>query len=99
MVLEELRRGAVRLHILHHAAEGEIHGAWMADELARHGHRISPGTLYPALHRMEEAGMLTSSRRVFDGKMRRFYRATAKGRRELVVAREVLAELVDEVLG
>jgi len=99
MVLEELRRGAVHLHILHHAAEGEIHGAWMADELARHGHRISPGTLYPALHRMEEAGMLTSSRRVFDGKMRRFYRATAKGRRELVVARGVLAELVDEVLG
>jgi len=99
MVLEELRRGAVRLHILHHAAEGEIHGAWTADELARHGHRISPGTLYPALHRMEEAGLLTSTRRVIDGKMRRLYRATAKGRRELIVAREVLAELVDEVLG
>jgi DNA-binding PadR family transcriptional regulator len=99
MVLEELRRGAVRLHILHHAADGEIHGAWMADELARHGHRISPGTLYPALHRMEEAGLLTSTRRVVDGKMRRLYRATKKGRRELTSARRVLTELVDEVLG
>jgi DNA-binding PadR family transcriptional regulator len=99
MVLEELRRGAVRLHILHHAAEGEIHGAWMANELARHGHRISPGTLYPALHRMEEAGLLTSARRVVDGKMRRLYRATKKGRRELTSARRVLTELVDEVLG
>jgi len=98
MVLDELRRGAVRLHILHHAAQGEIHGAWMADELARHGHRISPGTLYPALHRMEEVGLLTSTRRVVDGKMRRLYRATNKGRRELTAARRVLAELVDEVL-
>jgi len=98
MVLDELRRGAVRLHILHHAAEGEIHGAWMADELARHGHRISPGTLYPALHRMEEVGLLTSTRRVVDGKMRRLYRATNKGLRELTAARRVLAELVDEVL-
>jgi len=98
MVLDELRRGAVRLHILHHAAEGEIHGAWMADELARHGHRISPGTLYPALHRMEESGLLTSTRRVVDGKMRRLYRATSKGRRELTAARRVLAELVGEVL-
>ena len=97
-MLDDLRRGAVRLHILHHAAQGEIHGAWMADELARHGHRISPGTLYPALHRMEEVGLLTSTRRVVDGKMRRLYRATAKGRRELTAARRVLAELVDEVL-
>ena len=99
MVLDELRRGAVRLHILHHATQGEIHGAWMADELARHGHGISPGTLYPALHRMEEVGLLTSTRRVVEGKMRRLYRATAKGRRELAAARGVLAELADEVLG
>ena len=27
-------RGAVQLHILHHAAEGEIYGAWMSAELA-----------------------------------------------------------------
>jgi len=99
MVLEELRRGAVRIHILHHAAEGEIHGAWMAAELSRHGHRISPGTLYPALHRMEEAGLLISRRRTAAGKQRRFYRATPEGRRALAEARRVLAELVGEVLG
>lgn len=99
MVVDELRRGAVRLHILHHAAEGEVHGAWMAEELARHGHRISPGTLYPALHRMEEAGLLVSEERVVEGRMRRLYRATAEGRRELATARRILAELADEVLG
>ncbi|MCZ1004132.1 helix-turn-helix transcriptional regulator [Streptomyces mirabilis] len=51
--MREFRRGAVRLPILHHAAEEEIHGAWMTGELARHGCQISPGTLYPTLHRME----------------------------------------------
>ncbi|MER6308661.1 hypothetical protein [Streptomyces sp. NPDC001657] len=42
--MREFQRDAVRLHIRHHAAEEEIHGAWMTEELARHGHRISPGT-------------------------------------------------------
>jgi DNA-binding PadR family transcriptional regulator len=45
--VREFQRGAVRPHILHHAAKEEIHGAWMTQELARHGYRISPGTLYP----------------------------------------------------
>ncbi|MGH9296016.1 MAG: PadR family transcriptional regulator, partial [Acidimicrobiales bacterium] len=42
--MRELLRGAIRLHVLHHAAEGEINGAWMAEELTRHGYKISPGT-------------------------------------------------------
>ena len=53
-------RGAVQLHVLHHAAEEEIDGAWMSRELAHHGHQISAGTLYPTLHRMEEEGLLIS---------------------------------------
>lgn len=59
--MREFQRGAVRLHILHHAAEEEIHGAWMTVELARHGYQISPGTLYPTLHRLEADGLLVSS--------------------------------------
>lgn len=47
VVMRELLRGAIRLHILHHADLDEVHGAWMAEELAHHGYRISPGTLYP----------------------------------------------------
>src|SRR5262245_66609095 len=58
--VREFQRGAIRVHILHHAAEGEIHGAWMSVELARHGYRISPGTLYPTLHGIEADGLLTS---------------------------------------
>jgi len=41
----DLFSGLIRLHVLHHAAEGELYGAWMIEELARHGYRLSPGTL------------------------------------------------------
>lgn len=98
MVLEEFRRGAVRLHVLHHAAEHDVHGAWLTQELARHGHHISPGTLYPVLHQMEAAGLLDSHEAVVEGRVLRRYRATGRGRRELDACRQALRELVDEVL-
>lgn len=98
MVLDEFRRGAVRLHILHHACEGEVHGAWMRDELAEHGHDISPGTLYPVLHRMETDGLLTSREELVHGRIRRIYTATTAGREELDSCRHALRELADEVL-
>jgi DNA-binding PadR family transcriptional regulator len=96
--LRDFLRGAVRLHVLFHATRAPVHGAWMAAELARHGHRISPGTLYPTLHRMEEEGLLVSDHEVADGRRRRVYRATAKGRRALETMRHALRELADEVL-
>lgn len=97
--MREFQRGAVRLHILHHAAEQEIHGAWMTEELAQHGYRISPGTLYPTLHRLEADGLLTSRQHVVDGRIRRLYKATEAGRAALAQDRAALAELAYEVLG
>lgn len=97
--MREFGRGAVRLHILHHAAGEEIHGAWMSQELARHGYKISPGTLYPTLHRLEAEGLLSSEQRVVEGKQRRVYRATEAGRQALAEDRAALAELAREVLG
>lgn len=97
--MREFQRGAVRLHILHHAAEGEIHGAWMTGELASHGYRISPGTLYPTLHRLEADGLLTSEQRVVDGRTRRVYKATDAGKQALAEDRRALAELARELLG
>jgi DNA-binding PadR family transcriptional regulator len=47
----EIRLGIWRIDILHHADEREIWGAWLLEELAEHGHRLSPGTLYPAIGR------------------------------------------------
>jgi DNA-binding PadR family transcriptional regulator len=92
-------RGAVRLHILHHAAEQEIHGAWMTEELATHGYKISPGTLYPTLHRLEADGLLVSEQQVVDGRARRVYRATEAGRAALAADRVALTELANELLG
>jgi DNA-binding PadR family transcriptional regulator len=96
--VRDFLRGAVRLHVLHHAAEGDLHGAWMAAELARHGYEISPGTLYPTLHRMEDEGLLSSRHKVVDGRRRRVYRATEQGREELEAMRVALRELANEVL-
>ena len=97
--MREFLRGAVRLHILHHAARGEVHGAWIAEELAGHGYRISPGSLYPTLHTMESEGLIRSTWQVVDGRPRRSYVTTAKGRRALAAAKRQLRELADEVLG
>ena len=97
-VVREFGTAAVRLHVLHHAAEGEVHGAWMAAELAHHGHRIAPSTLYPLLHRMERAGLLVSRTDVDAGRQRRHYRATDKGRAVLAECRAALAELAHELL-
>jgi DNA-binding PadR family transcriptional regulator len=97
-VVREFHHGAVRLHVLHHAVDGEIHGAWLSDELARHGHKISPGTLYPLLNRMQTAGLLISRQIVVDGHMRRVYRATKKGREALDECRAALRELSTELL-
>ncbi|MFC5744496.1 PadR family transcriptional regulator [Actinomadura rugatobispora] len=97
--MREFQRAAVRLHILHHAAEGEIHGAWMTRELATHGYQISPGTLYPTLHRLEADGLLTSGQQVVEGRVRRVYSATDAGRAALAEDRAALAELAREVLG
>lgn len=97
-VVREFGTAAVRLHVLHHAAHTEVHGAWMADELARHGHRIAPGTLYPLLHRMEQARLLTSREEVVDRRRRRSYRATGQGRAVLAECRRAVGELAAELL-
>ncbi|MFI1332727.1 PadR family transcriptional regulator [Streptomyces sp. NPDC020845] len=89
----------MRLHILHHAAEEEIHGVWTTAELARHGYEISPGTLYPTVHRLEADGLLTSEQRVVDGRTRRVYKATEAGEKALAEDRQALRELAREVLG
>lgn len=91
-------RGAVELHILHHAAEGEVHGAWMSAELARHGYSISPGTLYPTLHRLHEAGLLACRDEIRESRRIRLYTITPAGQDALAEMRRALRELAAEVL-
>lgn len=70
----------------------------MAAELAEHGYVISPGTLYPTLHRMEAEGLLRSTSKVADGRTRRVYTITPAGRRALRDGKRLLTELADELL-
>jgi PadR family transcriptional regulator PadR len=88
----ELYSGLIRLHILHHAKEG-IFGFGLIEELARHGYKLSPGTLYPLLHSMEKNGLLRSHERLKAGKIRRMYKSTASGRHALSRAKEKVYKL------
>ena len=97
MEYQELLSGFVRMHILHHAADDDIYGQWMIDELTHHGYKISAGTLYPMLHGMEQKGYLKSYKKRSGKTYRRFYRATPKGRKALAVVRARLDELFNEV--
>ncbi len=94
-----LYSGLIRLHILHHAAEEPLYGIWIAEELARHGYKVSAGTLYPILHGLEGKGYLLSHLKR-DGKSgRRMYSITPLGREALRTARHRVQELFGEMFG
>jgi DNA-binding PadR family transcriptional regulator len=97
-VSRNLLLGFIRVHILHHAAYEGVFGLGLIEELATHGYRLSPGTVYPLLHQMEDEGLLSVERRLVNGRSRRYYRATEKGLELLEQARDKLRELVSEVL-
>lgn len=94
----DLYSGLIRMHILHHACEEPVFGLGMAEELSRHGYRISPGTLYPLLHGLEKKGYLRSEE-IRNGKsLRKLYRATPLGRKVLKSARKKVWELFGELM-
>ena len=94
----DLLAGFIRLHVLHHAAEHEIYGLWMIEELASHGYRLSPGTLYPMLHAMEKHGYLTSRAERVGRATRKLYRATEYGLQGLALAKQRIVEFTGEAL-
>jgi len=93
---QELLKGLIRLHLLHHAAQAEFYGQWMIHELAEHGYTLSPGTLYPMLHSLERSGYLTSRQERIGRTYRRLYRATALGREANKIAKIQVRELTGQ---
>ena len=86
-----------KIHILHHAAEGPVVGQWMLKELRHHGYDVSPGTLYPMLHRMERLGWLRSEADASGGpKARRSFYATGQGKEVLAIVLKQMQELKNE---
>ncbi|WP_432667416.1 PadR family transcriptional regulator [Wukongibacter baidiensis] len=96
-ILRKLFLGFIQIHILYHAKKEAIYGTWMMKELEEHGYKISPGTLYPLLNRMEREGLLYKTEKNVDGRIIKFYEITELGEEVLMEARKKAAELTHEV--
>lgn len=94
---QDLFSGLIRLHILHHACEEPIFGLGMIEELGRHGYKLSAGTIYPMLHRLEINGLLRSQEENRGRSRRRVYRATRAGHAAVVTAKQKVWELFSEL--
>ena len=101
----DLLRGHLDGLLLAVLAEAPGHGYELARRVATRsgGHLDVPeGSLYPALHRLEKAGLVSSQWANSDGRRRRVYKRTAAGRRHLASWRDqrrTFVVAVDRVLG
>ncbi len=96
-VLRKLFLGFIQIHILHHAKQDAIFGSFMIAELQSHGYDISPGTLYPILHSLEKSGHLSVECKNHNGKLRKYYTITEKGKVTLDMANTKIKELTGEL--
>jgi transcriptional regulator len=80
-------QGALELLVLKTLCRGAAHGLAIASRIQQISDevlRVEAGSLYPALHRMTEAGLLEAEWRMSEaGRRARFYRLTRKGRRRI----------------
>lgn len=83
----DLLGGTLDMLVLQVVRQGEAHGFTIASAIERRSGdalMVEQGSLYPALHRLEERGWIASSWGISENNRRaRFYRLTAKGKREL----------------
>ena len=79
--------GTLDLLILKALSAGELHGLGVSrriQQITRDTFAVQPGSLFPALHRLEEAGALSSSWQPSENNRRaKFYALTKAGRRRL----------------
>ncbi|HEY1712928.1 MAG TPA: helix-turn-helix transcriptional regulator [Solirubrobacteraceae bacterium] len=82
----ESLKGHLDALILAVLVAGPLHGYAIIDTLKQRSDgtfTLPEGTVYPALHRLEAAGLLTSEWSDGEGRRRRVYELTRRGRREL----------------
>ena len=83
----ETLKGHLELLLLAAIEPGPAHGYAIAETLrarSKGAFDLPEGTLYPALHRLEHAGLLASRWSEVNGRRRRVYQLTAKGQKSLV---------------
>jgi PadR family transcriptional regulator PadR len=56
--------------------------------------RITEAALYPALHKLEDAGMLETESELVDGRIRKYYKLSRKGKKESVVQLDAIQEAI-----
>ena len=82
-----LLQGTLDLLILKALSLGELHGLGISrrvEQITRGAYQVKPGSLFPALHRMEEAGWLSSHWGESENHRRaKYYALTRAGRRQL----------------
>ena len=80
-------QGTLDLLILKALSPGELHGLGVSrriQQITKDTFSVQPGSLFPALHRLEEAGALVSSWQPSENNRRaKFYALTKAGRRRL----------------
>jgi PadR family transcriptional regulator PadR len=82
-------------------ALGPVHGYAIAqrlEQVSRGVVQVPEGSLYPALHRLENRGLLTSDwKETETGREAKFYRLTRKGRRQLATEAASWQRLIDAI--
>jgi PadR family transcriptional regulator, regulatory protein PadR len=98
---QDLLQGTLDLLILKVAALGPIHGYGVAQriqQMSQDALQVQQGSLYPALHRLEERGWLAAEwRETETGREAKFYTLTRAGRRQLEAERESWARLTQAI--
>ena len=83
-----LLQGTLDMMILKSLALGEMHGLGISrriEQITKGTFQVKPGSLFPALHRMEEQGWLVSCWGESENNRRaKYYKLTAAGKRHLV---------------
>jgi transcriptional regulator len=82
-----LLQGTLDLLILKALSAGELHGLGVSrriEQITSGTFVVQPGSLFPALHRLEEAGWLKSAWEVSENNRRaKYYKLTRRGRKQL----------------
>lgn len=83
----DLLQGTLDLLVLKALALGPLHGLGVSrriEQITKGAFHVKPGSLFPALHRMEQAGWLSSSWGESENNRRaKYYQLTKAGRRQL----------------
>ena len=99
----DLPQGTLDMLILQVVALGPIHGYAIAQriqQLSRDVLQVQQGSLYPALHRLEDRDLLAAEWRASEtGREAKFYRLTAKGRKQLDAELKNWTRLSDAIEG